>query len=214
MGQIPRGRMCPQPGVPGGVAEFAMDARRGHLLFGGGSPGWYDLGNPNLRGRQVIDNQDQVERLLRKLTEALPLSALASPALLADLRGRSSIAKITLDCRVTEVIYAGDEGGIMCHLTFDEEEKDEVFLVSITHLAFDRRLPIAREISAYQKHRIKRIRRDNLNDATPRARRHTHGALSPHGPRGPAGPRIDVSRGQFNFWKTTPHKVVFGVRFM
>jgi hypothetical protein len=161
----PRGRMCPQPGVPGGVAESAMDARRGHLLFGGGSPGWYDLGNPESRGRQVIDNQDQVERLLRKLTEALPLSALASPALLADLRGRSSIAKITLDCRVTEVIYAGDEGGIMCHLTFDEEEKDEVFLVSITHLAFDRRLPIAREISAYQKHRIKRIRRDSLNDA-------------------------------------------------
>src|SRR5258705_13808592 len=50
------------------------------------------------RGRQVIDNQDQVERLLRKLTEVLPLSALATPVLMANLRGRS--AKITLDCKV------------------------------------------------------------------------------------------------------------------
>jgi hypothetical protein len=34
--------------------------------------------------------------------------------------------------------------------------------VSITQLAFDRRLPVAREIAAYQKHRIKRIRRNNV----------------------------------------------------
>ena len=63
---------------------------------------------------------------------------------MANLRGRSSAAKITLDCKVTKVMYAGDEGGIMCHLTFDEEEKEEVFLVSITHLSFDRKLPVAR----------------------------------------------------------------------
>jgi hypothetical protein len=37
--------------------------------------------------------------------------------------------------------------------------------VSITHLTFDRRLPVAREIAAYQKHRIKRIRRDNVTAA-------------------------------------------------
>jgi hypothetical protein len=113
----------------------------------------------------VIDNHHQVERLLRKLTEVLPLSAFVTPALLANLRGRSSAAKIPLDCKVTEVMYAGDEGGIMCRLHFDEKEKEEVFLVSITHLAFDRRLAVAREIAAYQKHRIKRIRRDNAADA-------------------------------------------------
>jgi hypothetical protein len=112
---------------------------------------------------QVIDSHDQVERLLRKLTEVLPLSA--TPALMATLRERASAAKITSDCKVTKVMYAGDEGGIVCHLTFGEEEKNEVFVVSITHLAFDRRLPAAREIAAYQKHRIKRIRRDNTTDA-------------------------------------------------
>jgi len=121
--------------------------------------------NPNHEATKVIDNQDQAERLLRKLTEVLPLSAVATPALMATLRERSSATKITLNCKVTKVFYLGDEGGITCHVAFDEEEKEEVFLVSITHLAFDRRLSIAREIAAYQKHRIKRIRRDNVTDA-------------------------------------------------
>jgi hypothetical protein len=95
----------------------------------------------------------------------LPLAALATPALLADLRERSSAAKITWHCTVTDVFYTGDEGGVMCHVIFDEEEKEQVFLVSITHLAFDRRLPIACEIASYQKHRIKRIRRENTAGA-------------------------------------------------
>jgi hypothetical protein len=77
----------------------------------------------NHEAANVIDNQDQAVRLLRKLTEVLPLSALATPALLAHLRGRSSAAKITLNCVVTKVFYLGDEGGITCHVTFDEEEK-------------------------------------------------------------------------------------------
>jgi hypothetical protein len=129
-------------------------------LFGSGSPDWYDLNNLESGIRGVIDNQDEVERLLRELTKALPLSALATPALMATLREQSTTANITLDCKVTKVIYAGDEGGVMCHLAFDEEDKEEVFLVSITHLAFDRRLPVARKIAAYQKHRIKHLRRD------------------------------------------------------
>jgi hypothetical protein len=120
--------------------------------------------NPNHEATKVIDNQDQTERLLRKLTEVLPLSALATPPLMANLRGRSSAAEITMNCKVTSVFYLGDEGGITCQVTFDEK-KEEVFLVSITHLAFDRRLAIAREIAAYQKRRIKRIRRDSATDS-------------------------------------------------
>ena len=75
----------------------------------------------------MIDNQDQTEQLLRKLTEVLPLSALATPPLMANLRRRSSAAEITLNCKVTKVFYLGDEGGITRQVTFDEEEKEEVF---------------------------------------------------------------------------------------
>ena len=43
--------------------------------------------NPNHEATKVIDNQDQTERLLRKLTEVLPLSALATPPLMANYVG-------------------------------------------------------------------------------------------------------------------------------
>jgi hypothetical protein len=60
-------------------------------------------------------------------------------------------------CQITGIHYAGDEGGIVCKLDFRNEPEQKVFFASITHLAFDRRLPLAREIAGYQKHRTKRV---------------------------------------------------------
>ncbi|HEV2675648.1 MAG TPA: hypothetical protein VGV37_13975 [Aliidongia sp.] len=62
-------------------------------------------------------------------------------------------------CNITWASYSGDEGGILCKLDFGQEEGVKAFLVSITHLVFDRKAPLAREIAAYQKHRVKRLRR-------------------------------------------------------
>ena len=108
----------------------------------------------------MIDHRDQVDRLLDKLKKSLPLPMRLPPHLTASLRRQNPDAKITADCEVAEVFYSGDEGGILCHVRFDKEEaKKEVFLVSITYLVFDRRLPVAQDIAAYQKHRIKRLRR-------------------------------------------------------
>ena len=53
---------------------------------------------------------------------------------------------------------AGDEGGIMCKLDFGPAQGNAIY-TSLTHLHFDPRLPLARDITAYQKHRVKRIRR-------------------------------------------------------
>jgi hypothetical protein len=57
---------------------------------------------------------------------------------------------------ITAVNYAGDEGGIMCRLEIPPTEN--AVYVSITHLRFDPRLPVAREITAYQKHRVKHLK--------------------------------------------------------
>lgn len=59
---------------------------------------------------------------------------------------------------VTSIGYAGDEGGSVCRLEFGREIEKAVF-ASITHLRFDPRLPLARDITDYQKHRVKRLRR-------------------------------------------------------
>jgi hypothetical protein len=107
----------------------------------------------------VIDNPAQVEPLIVKLKAALPLSATVSAPMLAVLHEQSSGTDLPPRCQITGIHYTGDEGGIVCRLDFGHGDAEKVFFASITHLTFDRRLPLAREIAAYQKHRIKRIRR-------------------------------------------------------
>ena len=107
----------------------------------------------------VIDNPLQAHLLMAKLKAALPLPALATPPLLAQLHEQAPGRDLSPRCQITGIHYAGDEGGILCELDFGTEDADTVFFVSLTHLTFDRRLPLAREIAAYQKHRVKRLRR-------------------------------------------------------
>jgi hypothetical protein len=105
----------------------------------------------------VIDNPDQADRLLARLQAALPLSARLTPELAATLQTKNAKSNIPSTCSVTWISYAGDEGGIVCRLDFAQETKTAAF-ASITHLRFDARLPLARDIAAYQKHRVKRLR--------------------------------------------------------
>jgi hypothetical protein len=107
----------------------------------------------------VIDNPAQVEELMAKLRAALPLSATVSPPMLALLQKESPNFDLPSRCRIAEIHSAGDEGGIVCKLDFGREDTERVFFASITHLTFDRRLPLARAIAAYQRHRLKRLRR-------------------------------------------------------
>jgi hypothetical protein len=108
----------------------------------------------------MIDNPEQTERLVAKLTQALPFPALTAPPTLAALKEQAPDLDLTPRCRVTQIHYAGDEGGILCKLDFGVGEDRKVFYVSITHLTFDPGLPLAREIAAYQRHRVKRLRRE------------------------------------------------------
>lgn len=54
--------------------------------------------------------------------------------------------------------YAGDEGGIVCALEFSQREGEGVCVISITYLDFARGNPLYRDIRAYKKRRIKRLR--------------------------------------------------------
>ena len=100
----------------------------------------------------MIDNLDQTDPLLCKLKESLPLAARATPAIAASIREQSGDIEVSPFCLVTRVHYLGDEGGILCHLAFDADVGPRAFIVSITHLLFDRTLPLAREIASYRKH--------------------------------------------------------------
>lgn len=105
----------------------------------------------------MIDNPDQTERLLARLQAALPLPARVTPELAATLQTKNTATELPRTCSITWISYAGDEGGIMCRLDFEREAETATF-ASITHLRFDARLPVARDIAAYQRHRVKRLR--------------------------------------------------------
>jgi hypothetical protein len=105
----------------------------------------------------MIDNPAQVERLLAKLQAALPVPTRLTPEAAALLQARNAVAgEIPPACSITWVSYAGDEGGIMCGLDFGHETEPAV-VTSITHLRFDPRLALARDITAYQKRRVRRL---------------------------------------------------------
>ncbi len=83
-----------------------------------------------------------------------------APRQLAQLRAQNADLVPPTACRITQVDYGGDEAGIVCHLAREgADENGRLVVTSITHLDFDPRRPLARQIAAYQKHRIKRIRR-------------------------------------------------------
>ena len=104
----------------------------------------------------MIDHPDRVERLLNGLRAVLPLSTRMTPELVATLAKDHS--GITPACAIVSVNYAGDEGGVVCQLDCQTERNTAIY-ASITYLRFDPRLPIARDIIVYQKHRVKALRR-------------------------------------------------------
>jgi hypothetical protein len=106
----------------------------------------------------MIDNAEKTERLLASLQTALPIPARVTPELAAALKSQNPASEIPSACSVTWISYAGDEGGIVCRVEFGRETEKAVF-ASITHLRFDPRLSLTRDIAAYQKHRVKRLRR-------------------------------------------------------
>lgn len=116
------------------------------------------LGCGKLDGRLMIDNPISAMELLAQIEKALPLPARLTPELRASLTDQNAAAPVPADCTITGLHYMGDEGGIVCKLDFGASMQNQAF-VSITHLRFDLRLPLGRKITAYQKHRVKRLRR-------------------------------------------------------
>jgi hypothetical protein len=106
----------------------------------------------------VIDDLEKTMALMEKMRAALPMRAFTTEPLRRTLE-QNAKRDFPQSCDVTEVRYLGDEGGITCHLDFGFDDTKDAHIVSITHLRFDRRQPLAREIEANRKHRIKRLKK-------------------------------------------------------
>lgn len=98
---------------------------------------------------------------MEKMRAALPMPAGLGIELKSHLREQFPEAAEIGQCTITDVFYSGDMGGIVCSLDLSIPDNKQVYFASITHLAFGRGGPLAREIAAYQKRRVKRLRKQH-----------------------------------------------------
>ena len=106
----------------------------------------------------MIDRHGKTDLLIARLKESLPIEANIAPPLATLLAERSPGTTIPAKCDVTSVFYTGDMGGIICGLDIGGPNTKTPHFVSITHLTFHRHVPLSREIEAYQRHRVKKLR--------------------------------------------------------
>ncbi len=107
----------------------------------------------------MFDIPDKAEALMARLEAALPVRARPTPEVLKTLRQQSPKPRLPRHCDITEIYYAGDEGGILCTLDFGLDDSKQVYVVSITYLRFDGYAPLSRAVVAYQRHRVKKLKR-------------------------------------------------------
>jgi hypothetical protein len=110
-----------------------------------------------ISGGIMLDMPKKTDALLSAMTDALPFEVELSPAIVAHLaRQQKPLAVKPLET-VSNVSYAGDEGGIMCHIELSEG--GSMVVASLTHVRVPRTLPFAAAVIDYQKHRVKKIRK-------------------------------------------------------
>jgi hypothetical protein len=111
----------------------------------------------------MIDDPEKTDRLVAELEASLPIETRLSQTLKGSLSKQSPDLAIPDSCHVTRIFYAGEEGGIMCGLDIGADTKGQC-IISITHLTFPRRIPLFRQIDAYQRHRIKKLKQQDGHD--------------------------------------------------
>ena len=105
----------------------------------------------------MLDELEKTLDLIAALKAAVPFEVELTPPLVAHLRAERVVADIEARQIVREVSYAGDEGGILCHI--EPEGPGRRLLVSLTHLRLNRSLPFAAAALDYQKHRVKKLKK-------------------------------------------------------
>ncbi|MEM7552983.1 MAG: hypothetical protein AAF378_02610 [Cyanobacteria bacterium P01_A01_bin.84] len=103
-----------------------------------------------------IDNYNQASELTEKLKASLPMKVSPGKQFLRMLKEEGEIINPDKEYQVDSVFYSGDEGGILCSLVSQDNEK-KAYCVSITHLKIDSSHPLASELKEYQRQRTQKL---------------------------------------------------------
>jgi hypothetical protein len=107
----------------------------------------------------MLDQPEKTSQLLAAMKAATPFEVELTPSVIAHLRTQQPVIAVKPRQTVTAISYAGDEGGIVCHL--EPEEGHNALILSLTHVRVGRALPFAAAVLDYQKHRVKKLKKQN-----------------------------------------------------
>jgi hypothetical protein len=105
----------------------------------------------------MLDDPEKTQRLLATLKASLPFAVHLTPSLVQHLRAQHVDLGAQNRQMVSEVSYAGDEGGIICHIALPDGR--EVIIVSLTHVRVPPSMPFAAKVLQYQKYPINKLRK-------------------------------------------------------
>jgi hypothetical protein len=86
----------------------------------------------------MLDHPEKTARLLAALKAAVPFEVELMPSLVNYLRAQHVAVADQSQHIVSDLSYAGDEGGIVCHIAPPENE--EALVISLTHVRVCRTL--------------------------------------------------------------------------
>ena len=105
----------------------------------------------------MLDKLEKTRELMDILEAAVPFEVALMPDLIEHLARQQKPVAIKPIETVSKISYLGDVGGIICHI--QPEDAESAVIVSLTHVRVPRTLPFAAAVLDYQKHRVKKLRR-------------------------------------------------------
>ena len=105
----------------------------------------------------MLDDPQKTARLLAELKAAVPFNVAMTPWIVQHLQAQHDDLVSAREHVVRDLSYAGDEGGIVCHIA--PSAARNVLVISLTHVRVPRSLPFAAAVLQYQKHRVKKLRK-------------------------------------------------------
>jgi hypothetical protein len=99
----------------------------------------------------MLDHPEKTPKLLTALKAVVPFEVELTEQLVKQLRAQHHAGADQKHHTVSDLSYAGDEGGIVCHIV--PPENQGVIAVSLTHVRVPRTMPLAAAVADYQKHR-------------------------------------------------------------
>ena len=101
----------------------------------------------------MLDISEKTNALVVAMKAAIPFEVMLTPETITHMARQQKPMHVKPTEIVSEISYAGDEGGILCHIR--PAGADNMVIASLTHVRVPRFLPFATAVIHYQKYRAK-----------------------------------------------------------